>query len=308
MILTLGACCALSANAAAATPLKASVVGSATRMIGSDGARFAAWQDEDVASTYVYDGKTHKTTGVVPPPGCVVTAVGAGALVATCDAYPLLSSAKVLDLPAGQWRDVVGPSPDFGDLGGSRSFVGIGHRWIQAESGHYHTSSSTFYARADGSAYSGRSPFGPHVQPDLDRPGLRRPLCSPLRAIAQEPSSESTDGWYPLQIAGRFAIAAPRSPGAVALHRCGTTRQRVVCHRWCFTPTLFDARILWADDRGALHVRGVRARRTTSFAIRGHTIAGVYPAGSRVVLATDVIAGNDRIVVRVVSARSLRRP
>jgi hypothetical protein len=188
---------------------------------------------------------------------------------------------------------------------GSRTFVGIGRRWIQAEQDGYHFSFSAFYARSDGSAYAGPSPFRAHVQPDLGRPALRRQLCSPLRAIMQEPSSESTDGWYALQLDARFAIAAPRSPGTVVLHHCGTRRERIVCRRWCFTPTLLRAHVLWTDDRGVLHVRGVRARRDEAFAAGPHTVAGVYPVGPRVVLATDVIAGKPGIVVRSASARAL---
>src|SRR4051794_25150727 len=97
--LVLTICFALTADAAAG----ATVVGSATRMIGSDGVRFAAWQDGDVASTIIYDGATARTTRVTPPAGCQVTGIGAGALIATCDAYPLLSSAWVLNLRSGVW-------------------------------------------------------------------------------------------------------------------------------------------------------------------------------------------------------------
>jgi hypothetical protein len=279
------------ATAAAATPLRATLAGAGTRMIGSDGARFAAWQDGDVAATFVYDGVTRKTTRLTPPAGCTVTGIGAGALVATCDIYPFLAAAEVLDLPDGQWRQVVPPADDTSGFG-SRLFVGIGTHWIEADRSEYHLSYSAFYAREDGSRYAGPAPFGPHVQPALDAPQLRRRVCSPLRA--------------PVQLEGRFALRISTEPARVVLRRCGSARRRVVCRNWCFTPTLFHGRVLWADDYGRLHVRGVRARRTRTFVIRNHPIAGVYPAGRRLVFATDVVAGTERIVVRSASVRALR--
>jgi hypothetical protein len=302
LVLALAFCCMLASDAAA-KPLATRLVGHASQMIGSDGARFAAWH-EDPAVTDVYDALRRTTTRVPAPAGCVVTGIGAAALVATCDAHPFLSTATVWDLPRGVWRAVVAPDPGGGDFE-SRTFVGIGRRWIQAERLGYHFSYSAFYARSDGSAYGGPSPFGAHVQPDLGLAGLRRQLCSPLRAIVQERSSESTDGWYPLQLGGRYAIAAPRSPGAVVLRHCGTMRERVVCRRWCFTPALVRGHVLWADDRGAVQVRGVHARRATAFAAGLHAVAGVYPAGPRVVLATDLIAGKPGMVVRSASARAV---
>jgi hypothetical protein len=123
--------------------------------------------------------------------------------------------------------------------------------------------------------------------------------------VPQEPSSDSTDGWYPLQLEGRYAIAAHGVPGNVVLKHCGSARGRVVCRRWCFTPALLRARVVWADDSGIVHVRGVRSGHARTFAAGPHTVAGVYPAGPRVVLATDVIAGKPGMVVRSASARAL---
>jgi len=41
------------------------------------------------------------------------------------------------------------------------------------------------------------------------------------------------------------------------------------------------------------------------FAAGRHSVAAVYPAGSRVVLATDTVAGKPGAVVRSASARAL---
>jgi len=63
--------------------------------------------------------------------------------------------------------------------------------------------------------------------------------------------------------------------------------------------------VVWADDRGRIWVRGVRTLRAVPFAAGRHNVAGVYPAGSRVVLATDTVAGTPRFTVRSASARAL---
>jgi hypothetical protein len=308
----LSICCALigPATAAAASPaaLRASVVGSGTWMIGSDGVRFAAWQGDDVASTFVYDDVTRRTSRVTPPAaGCTITAIGAGALAASCDAYPLLGSGWLLNLRTGVWRQVVAPGLEPGDFE-SRGFVGVGSRWLQADLHGYHNDVSQFRARADGRAYTGARPFGPRVQPSLDAAGLRRRICSPLRARPQPSGSDSYDGWLPLQIEGRFALDVLEGPVRVVLRRCGSTRRQTVCRTWCFTPTLMHGRAVWADDRGVLHARAVRARTSSAYIVRNHPISAVYRLGSRVLMATDEVAGTRGFVVRVAAARGLRRP
>jgi len=303
LVLALALCCALS-HSAVAKPLNTAIVGHGTRMIGSDGARFVAWMDEDVAGTYVYDAVTHKTTPVAPPAGCSFTAIGAGALVATCDAYPLLSSAQLLDLRSGVWRQAVPPTADSVGFTRERRFVGVGTRWIRARFMDYHVEFSAFYARADGAQYMGLSPFGAHVQPDLDAPGLRREICSPLSATKQDPSEESNDHWHPLQLAGRFAIATPPLSGAIVLRRCGQRSRRILCRHWCITPTLQHGHVLWGDPAGRVRVRDVGGAKGRVFTVPGYSVSGVYPVGSRVVLAAhDYDPG--QLLIRSVSARAL---
>jgi hypothetical protein len=93
LVLALALCCMVASNAVA-KPLKTTLVGHASQMIGSDGARFAAWHDEDLAAADVYDAVRRTTTRVAPPAGCVVSGIGATALVATCDAYPFRAIAR----------------------------------------------------------------------------------------------------------------------------------------------------------------------------------------------------------------------
>ena len=302
---------ATAAAPAVAKPalLRATLVGTGTRVIGSDGARFAAWQGSDVAETLVYDAATRRTMRVAPPAGCAVTAIGAGALLATCDSYPLLSSAQVMNLRTGVWRQVVPPASDTSGFTPDRSFVGIGAQWIQARMQDHHSSWSIFHKRSDGTSYAGASPFGAHVQPDLDAAGLRRAICPPITATPEDlPVPESSDGWLPVQLEGRYVLEVLGDPPHVVLGRCGRSRRQTVCRTWCFTPTLSHGRVLWADDVGRLHVRNLRSRRARTFVVPNHPVGAVHPLGAHLVLVTDQIAGTQRIVVRIAAARTLRRP
>ena len=112
-------------------------------------------------------------------------------------------------------------------------------------------------------------------------------------------------GAGPQDVQLHVTIAAHGVPGNVVLERCGHRRQRTACTRWCFTPALVHGHVVWADDRGRIWVRGVRTLRAVPFAAGRHNVAGVYPAGSRVVLATDTVAGTPRFTVRSASARAL---
>jgi hypothetical protein len=288
--LIVAAFCATASDAAAAQPLHATVLGPASRMIGSDRTRLAAWQSDDGTLTFVYDDVTGATTSVATPAKCTVNAgaVGGGALVATCDAPPLLNAAQVFELGTGRWREVV-PA---GQLPGifTREFFGIGTQWIEGTLGNYGSTTLALFARSDGTRYTGPSAYGVHVQPSLDAVQPRERICSPLRAPLIQ-----MDGRYGLSVNGLSLV----------LGHCGSKRQKIVCRRACFSPALDHGHVLWDDDRGRLHVRGVRARRGRIFAIPGHRITAVHPTGSRLILSTDQIEGTARVTVMSVSARDL---
>jgi hypothetical protein len=278
----------LGAGAAEATPqpLRTTHIGTATLFIGTDGARFAAWLDDRTGETVVYDSVTSKATRVAGPEGCTPQAIGAGALLAACTHWPyILPAARLLDLRTGLWREVVPPANDAAN--GSLAYVAVGTRWIEA----IHTAGDAafpvFYSRADGSPYAGSRPSGRRLQPDLDRVGLRRRLCSPLT-----PSNSA----FPLQFEGGIALD-PTTP--LTLRRCGTSHRQVLCRHWCFTPLLRHRRVLWADDLGRLHVRNLRTRRSRTYALPNHSIDGVYPLGTRLLFTTDRIAGIRRKAIRV---------
>jgi hypothetical protein len=305
-------CLALAADAAFAAParLTAHRLGAAPAVLGSDGARFVAWPTPDFERTAVYDARTGAIDEVARPPGvCIATGIGAGALVYTCEgAYAAIGTARLMNLRTGTVRPVVGDPPaPFGQFP-ARSFIAVGARWIQATVSDYHSDVSGFYSRATGEPYGGPTVFGPHVQPDLDSPGLRAPICSPLVARGRQfDPYDSNDGYWPLQIEGRNALDVIRAGRTgqtkLVLRHCGTTRHRTICRTWCFSPVLDGGQVLWADDEGILHAFDVHDRRTRAFELRGHPISAVYPVGARLVLATDQIAGKQGVQIRV--ARSV---
>jgi hypothetical protein len=173
---------ALACDAAvASTPLKARRLGATSSVIGTDGTRFAAWLTPDLSAAVVFDAHKDAAKAIPNPAGCGASAIGAGALVYTCaGGFPGLGNAWLRDLRTGALTEVVGdPAAFFGTFTG-RSFVAVGTKWIQARVTDYHVDVSHFYSRTDGAEYDGRSPFGRHVRPDLDRAQLRTAICSPL--------------------------------------------------------------------------------------------------------------------------------
>jgi hypothetical protein len=276
---------------ALASSLGGRVIGSAESTLGSDSARFGAWRATE-HSTTVYDVVEHRARTIGDPAGCGAPVIGAGALLYTCSPPDpgKLSSAGLLDLRTGIFRQVVGPQPHGAEF---RQWIAVGAHWLQAldQSPLMHSQASVFFRRDTGAQHDGSPPFGPHRQPDLNRTGLVRSICSPLRAPQDGFGTESSDGYVPLIFSGRSSLnAGPAiSPGAgsmLTLQRCGSRNRRVLCRSRCLTPGFANGMAVWSDGDDLFTYamrRGVRRR----YAPRAGAVAGAWRLGKRVLVAVD---------------------
>jgi hypothetical protein len=287
--------CGSAAGGAQARLLTGPIIGTTTRVVGSDGTRFAAWRTVGAASTTVYD-LAQKRTRVIPDPAdCTNPVIGSAALLYTCasDDPAMLAGAGVLDLRSGVFREVVAPQASQGQE--TRVWIAIGRRWMQAldSASIYHSQSSGFFERASGVPYAGSPPFGAHRQPDLDRSALVRPICSPLRASAdgfENLGGASSDGYVPLLFSGDWALdtgpqitTGPNGPPLV-FERCGSKRRRAICRDACVTPAFVDGHVVWGDRVDLLTYR-MSDHHRRRYSPRNGVVTGSWTLGSRVLVA-----------------------
>jgi hypothetical protein len=272
-------------------------IGTTEHVVGSDGARFAAWRTVGAASTTVYDLAQKRARVVPDPAGCADPVIGSAALLYTCAANDpaMLAGAGLVDLRSGVFREVVAPQANQGLE--ARVWIGIGARWMQAldSSSIYHSQSSVFFERATGVWYGGSRPFGAHRQPDLNRQVLVRRICSPLRASPdgfQNLGGASSDGYVPLLFKGEWALntgpeltTGPSSPPLV-LQRCGSHRRRVICRDACVTPAFVGGQVVWGD-RVDLLTHRLSDHRRRRYSPKTGAVAGSWTLGNRVLVAID---------------------
>jgi hypothetical protein len=288
--------CVLAAAAvqqADARELRGTVVGHTKQVVGSDGSRFAAWRAVNVPATSVLDVARHRVVSVADPAGCDAPGgIGAGALVFGCAGARrgALSAGWLRDLRTGLVRQVVPSQANGLDF---RAWVGVGRRWLRAEDHGYHVTGSVFFDRATGREYHGRSPFGPHRQPDLGRAGLVRPICSPLRAPAEQmPADGSIDPYASLLFHGRFALDAgpamttPASGPRLVLEHCGSARRTQLCTGTCLTPTFTRGQFVWTDGV-ELHTYRPADHRRRSYSLGTGAAVGAWRVGNRVLVAVN---------------------
>jgi hypothetical protein len=297
----------LAPSGVQARRLSGTLVGQTKHFIGSDRGRFVAWRSLSGPSTLVLDTGRHRVVSVADVAGCAApNAIGAGALVYGCPGGQpgLLAAGWLKDLRTGVARQVVRSAPGAVD---SRQWIGVGRRWLQAQDQGYHVTVSAFYDRATGAQYAGRSPFGARRQPDLDRAGLVRAICSPLRVpVDQADASETTDGYASLLLDGRFALnagptfASTPSGSPLVLERCGTSRHQVLCRSLCRTPTFSRGKVVWADGL-ELHTYRLADHRQKTYSFAAGSAMGVWPVGDRLLVAID-----DNTVAQQTGQLSLR--
>jgi len=287
-----------SAPAAFGAALHGRQIGTAASTVGTDGVRFAAWRTEQGHATRVFDASDRHTAVVADPPGCGAPFIGAGALLFTCtESRPgAAAGAWIVNLKTGLGRTAVPEQLLDGD---GRFFVAVGRRWLQATLSSYHRQVSAFYDRATGEPYAGASPFGPRRQPDLDRPGLVRVICSPLRASIdgfEDSPPEISDGYVPLLFSQKWAldpgplVQSPGQPSQVTLRRCGSTRHRVICRLACGSPAFIDGQVVWADGVNLRTYRLSDGRRL-SLDARSGSVTGAWRLGRRALVSVKDAGG-----------------
>jgi hypothetical protein len=284
---------ALVAPRADARHLSGTIVGQTKQVVGSDGSRFAAWRAVNAPATSVLDVARHRVVSVADPSGCDAPGgIGAGALVFGCGGEPPgpLAAGWVRDLRTGLVRQAVPPQSNGLDF---RAWVGVGRRWLRAEDQGYHVTQSVFFDRATGREYQGRSPFGLHRQPDLDRAGLVRTICSPLHAPAEEiQAGESSDAYATLLLHGRLALdAGPtmspvRDTPRLVLEHCGSPRRTTLCTGRCLTPTFTSGLIVWTDGVDVKTYR-LSDHRRRSYSFSAGAAVGVWRVADRLLVAVD---------------------
>lgn len=287
-----------SAPVAFGAALHGRQLGTATSIVGTDGVRLAAWRTEQGGATRVFDASDRHTAVVADPPGCGAPVIGAGALLFTCtESRPgVAAGAWIVNLKTGLGRPAVPEQMLDGDF---RSFVAVGNRWLQATLSSYHRQVSAFYDRATGEPYTAASPFGPHRQPDLDRSGLVRAICSPLRAPTdglEDSPPQISDGYVPLRFSHKWAldtgplVQAPGQPSQVTLRRCGSTHHRVICRLACGSPAFIDGQAVWADGVSLRTYRLSDGRRRSLHA-RSGSVTGAWRLGRQALVSVAGAAG-----------------
>ena len=287
-----------SAPVASGTALDGRQIGTATAIVGTHGVRFAAWRTDQADTTRVFDASDHHMAVVADPPGCGAPVIGAGALLFTCtESRPgNAAGAWIVDLTTGRGRAAVPEQSRDGDF---RFFTAIGRRWLQATLSSYHRQVSAFYDRATGEPYAGANPFGPHRQPDLDRPGLVRAICSPLRAPIdgfEDSPPEISDGYVPLLFSARWAldtgplVRSPRETSRVTLRRCGSKRYRVICRLACGSPAFIGDQVVWADGASLMTYRLSDGRRR-NLRPRSGSVSGAWRLGRRALVIVEGAGG-----------------
>jgi hypothetical protein len=303
--------------AAIGMSLKGRQIGTAASIVGTDGVRFAAWRTQKAHVTRVFDASDGQTAVVGDPAGCGAPVIGAGALLFTCtESHPgAAAGAWIVNLKTGLGRPAV-PEQLLEDDG--RFFTAVGRRWLQATLSSYHRQVSAFYDRATGEPYAGASPSGPHRQPDLDRPGLVRSICSPLRAPTdgfEDSAPQISDGYVPLLFSGRWAldmgplVISPSETTHVTVRRCGSKRHRVICRLACGSPAFIGDQAVWADGVSLMTYRLSDGRRWR-LQPRSGSVTGAWRLGRRALVGVQGAAGASTqgpLSVRLVSLRAGRK-
>ena len=285
---------------ARAATLRSTPLGRASEVLGTDGARFAAWRTAGDTSTAVYDARRARTRTLADPAGCRATAIGAGALLYSCGT-DALRAPMVLDLVTGARRRVVpAGTASFTDAT-SRTWTGIGRRWLRSGESGGRDAGAAYYARDTGVAFAGPVDASPTTVEDLDL-GIRplRRVCSPVRR-REVPSLGRED--EPLQRQGRWTLRTrDQATSQVVLQRCGSAHARTLCSGICATPLLTRTHVLWQDADGLRTLRLADGRRTLD-PLPDTRVLALWRLGDGLLESTDAFAppsSPHRVRVRLV--------
>ena len=197
----------------------------------TDGARYAAYVDDEALDTVVIDTRTGATRRYETPRGSCgelltrIVDVAPGRLTwAGCPGDEELAS---LDLASGERQGPSGPqTPHFGE---GRWLIGIGSEWLRFRYTDYHILGMAYVSRQNGQRVDEFSfPGRANQVPDLDAAGLYARLCSPLRrrATVNDDPYENQPRWIPYEYRPPYGLTTDRRDLAGTLHldRCGSAR------------------------------------------------------------------------------------
>lgn len=246
------------------------------QVVGDDGMSRVAFRTPTYprVAVEVLDLRTRQTSEVpLPRSGCEVGA-GIGGLLATCiEGAPIRVYARGYD--EGPWTPVALPGIYAGGSGiDGISPMGIGRRWVLLNIYGYHWQTTIqLDRRGTRTVEDPVTASGARSIPSLNARSGRRPLCSPLRRIAQPTTDEfDSSPWVPLTYAKPWAVEAVvngSKPSSMRLYHCGGRARGVaICRgggpQTCIGPSIFGDRLAWSDLEGAGYVRDLRTGRTTT--------------------------------------------
>ncbi len=253
--------------------------GGASAGVVSDGKRWAAWPTGP-GEVAVYDGLAAEDPRTVAVPDCPLAAVGGARVAVTC--WPGL--ATIVDIATGARTEVdVRSSPAFE----GSSWVGVGRRGLLALVRGF-TGHSELHTGFD-LEIGVRELDDPRRALDLDRPGLSRPLCAPLRRTATPWTDRDlprTDPYAEMLYARPWAVEALPG-GTVRAWRCGERRPRVLAKRCACSAQLGNGLVAWRGRDGVRAVDLATGRRRSwsvetgeSLAVAGRTLIVWSPRSS----------------------------
>lgn len=229
----------------------------------TDGKRYVAVRTA-AGAIAVRDLATGRRTVRPVPATCQPTALGGGQLLLSCrlpvrlpegSTDWVLASGLTIDLVTGVTRRP--PDVRSSELPVSASdvevlYTGIGDAWLQLTADGYHFSYDSFRSRSGGRVVPG--PTDRSAVVGLDRPGLVRRLCDPVRR--PEDLDDYGSRPDPLTIAGSLAAGVDRPlRTAVVLQRCGHAPRIIrTCTRFvCSSIVLGRRTIAWVEHYGLLN-------------------------------------------------------
>lgn len=255
----------------------------------TDGARYAAYIDDDALDTMVIDTWTGATQRYETPRGScgellTVADLSLGRLTwAGCfnDWDVQWSELASIDLARGERS---GPSRQGSPPFESQSLTGIGRQWLRFGYRAYHSTGIVYFNRQTGQRLDEYSKPGRADQvPDLDKGALYAPLCSPLRRRAAENDdpSENLPLWIPYQYRRPYGLTTDRRPkmGSLRLDRCGSARSTELerCLPRCGSAQLGRRAVVWTirGDVGAylLAKRRLARRRVATMPYSEYLVA-----------------------------------
>lgn len=237
-MVALGATAAGAAARPAPAPLK--TIGTFVGPLLADGERYYAVTRVS-GDTLVGNARTGRSFVVRPPTGYVLAAIGGGEVLwtcETCDSWPGGQDAQrplVMTIATRLFEPAV---PGFDEYVRSLSpeeylsFQRVGRNWLAGRVQGYHYQRPVFMNWRTGET---ADPAGPRSFEDLDRPGLKRRLCKPLRRRVQSSDSaydDFADRYLPATLERPFALLefydAEQRTYRGELRRCGTRARTVL--------------------------------------------------------------------------------